>query len=176
MKKVIIASLNPAKINAVKSAFEQAFPEGAFTFEGVSVASEVADQPMTDSETKLGAINRVRNAKQANSSADFYVGLEAGFENNCTFAWMIIENQANEEALIRGESRSSSLMLPPEVIKQLHAGKELGDVMDAVFGTNNIKQKGGPIGLLTQNQLTRSSVYQQALILALIPFTNIELF
>lgn len=44
--------------------------------------------------------------------------------------------------------------------------------MDEVFATENIKQKGGAISLLTQNQLTRSSVYQQALILALIPFTN----
>ncbi len=176
MKTVIVASLNPAKINAVQSAFEQAFPKQEFTFEGISVASEVADQPMTDSETKLGALNRVRNAKQLTPKADFYVGLEAGFENNCTFAWMIIENQANDQPQVRGESRSSSLMLPPKVIEQLHAGEELGDVMDVVFGTNNIKQKGGAIGLLTKNKLTRSSVYQQALILALIPFTNIELF
>ncbi|MFA0544165.1 DUF84 family protein, partial [Vibrio sp. 10N.222.52.B7] len=46
------------------------------------------------------------------------------------------------------------------------------DVMDEVFGTDNIKQKGGAIGLLTHNQLSRSSVYSQALILALIPFVN----
>ncbi|MCA2492904.1 DUF84 family protein, partial [Vibrio sp. 2175-1] len=38
------------------------------------------------------------------------------------------------------------------------------------------KQKGGAISLLTQNQLTRSSVYHQALILALIPFTNPDHF
>lgn len=176
MKTVIIASLNPAKINAVKNAFEQVFSEDEFTFEGVSVASEVAEQPMTDSETKLGALNRVRNAKHVKPQADFYVGLEAGFESNCTFAWMIIESQDSNQPLKRGESRSSSLMLPPKVIEQLHAGYELGDVMDSVFGTENIKQKGGAIGLLTQNQLTRSSVYQQALILALIPFTNVGLF
>ena len=52
----------------------------------------------------------------------------------------------------------------------------LGDVMDEVFGTDNIKQKGGAIGLLTHNQLSRSSVYYQALILALIPFVNPEHF
>ncbi|GAK85080.1 inosine/xanthosine triphosphatase; hypothetical cytoplasmic protein in cluster with NspS [Vibrio ponticus] len=44
--------------------------------------------------------------------------------------------------------------------------------MDQEFATTNIKQKGGAIGLLTHDQLTRSSVYHQALILALIPFTN----
>lgn len=171
MKNVIVASLNPAKIKAVQSAFEQAFPDQAFTFNGVSVDSEVAAQPLSDHETKLGALNRVRNAKYHHPDGHFYVGLEAGIEQHFTFAWMVIEDAAT-----RGESRSSSLMLPPKVLAQLNTGQELGDVMDTTFGTQNIKQKGGAIGLLTQNQLTRSSVYHQALILALIPFTNPELF
>lgn len=170
-KKVIVASLNPAKIKAVESAFTAAFSEQEFEFIGVSVASEVPDQPMTNDETLLGARNRVRNAKAEISDADFYVGLEAGIEGSVTFAWMVIESHTH-----RGESRSASLMLPPMVIEKLADANELGDVMDEVFATENIKQKGGAIGLLTQNQLTRSSVYHQALILALIPFTNPEHF
>ncbi|WP_047045651.1 inosine/xanthosine triphosphatase [Vibrio mexicanus] len=166
-KRVIIASLNPAKINAVKSAFQSVFPGQVFSFEGVSVPSGVADQPMTNDETYQGALNRVRNAKQNEPTADYYVGLEAGIEENVTFAWMVIESETH-----RGQSRSASLMLPPQVIKKLAHANELGDVMDEVFGTDNIKQKGGAISLLTQNQLTRSSVYHQALILALIPFSN----
>ena len=75
MKNVIIASLNPAKINAVKSAFELHFPIKLST-SGISVPSEVADQPMTNEETKAGALNRVRNAKQALTDGDFYVGLK----------------------------------------------------------------------------------------------------
>lgn len=171
MKTVIIASLNPAKINAVKSAFEATFPQLEFDFKGVSVASGVADQPMSNEETYQGAVNRVCNATQAIPEGDFYVGLEAGIEGNVTFAWMVIESNGQ-----RGESRSASLMLPPQVIEKLAHANELGDVMDEVFGTDNIKQKGGAIGLLTHNQLTRSSVYHQALILALIPFVNPEHF
>ncbi len=170
-QKVIIASLNPAKINAVKSAFLSAFPSQEFEFSGVSVPSGVADQPMSNEETHLGALNRVKNAKIEIQGADFYIGLEAGIEGNVTFAWMVVESGTH-----RGESRSASLMLPPEVLAQLKHANELGDVMDQVFGTENIKQKGGAISLLTHNQLTRSSVYHQALILALIPFTNPEHF
>ncbi|EGR1566354.1 non-canonical purine NTP phosphatase [Vibrio parahaemolyticus] len=170
-QKVVIASLNPAKINAVKSAFQSAFPQQVFEFVGISVPSEVADQPMTNEDTHRGALNRVKNAKVEMPTADFYVGLEAGIEGNVTFAWMVIESDTH-----RGESRSASLMLPPEVLAQLADANELGDVMDKVFGTENIKQKGGAISLLTQNQLTRSSVYHQALILALIPFTNPDHF
>ncbi|KOO06465.1 inosine/xanthosine triphosphatase [Vibrio hepatarius] len=171
VKKVVVASLNPAKINAVKSAFQSAFPHQAFEFIGMSVESEVDDQPMSNEETRDGALNRVRNAKISQPDADYYVGLEAGIEDNVTFAWMIIESDTH-----RGESRSASLMLPPLVIEKLDHANELGDVMDEVFGTENIKQKGGAISLLTQDLLTRSSVYHQALILALIPFTNPEHF
>ena len=167
MSRVIISSLNPAKISAVQTAFETVFPGKMFEFSGVSVPSEVSDQPMSDRETHLGAINRVRNAKEAQPDADFYVGIEAGIEGKATFAWMVIENSQN-----RGESRSASLELPPLVLAKLANAHELGDVMDALFATENIKQKGGAIGLLTQFQLTRSSVYHQALILALVPFLN----
>ncbi|MCG9598398.1 inosine/xanthosine triphosphatase [Vibrio sp. Isolate25] len=171
VKKVIVASLNPAKINAVKSAFQATFSSQSFEFVGVNVASEVADQPMSNEETHTGALNRVRNAKTTQPDGDYYVGLEAGIEDNITFAWMVIESDTH-----RGESRSASLMLPPVVIEKLAQANELGDVMDEIFGTENIKQKGGAISLLTQDQLTRSSVYHQALILALIPFTNPEHF
>ncbi|PMH39720.1 inosine/xanthosine triphosphatase [Vibrio sp. 10N.286.49.B3] len=171
MKIVVIASLNPAKINAVKSAFQAALPQQIFDFKGISVASGVADQPMSNEETHLGASNRVANARVMHPEADYFVGLEAGIEENITFAWMVIESQNQ-----RGESRSASLMLPPLVIEKLKTAHELGDVMDELFGTDNVKQKGGAIGLLTQDLLSRSAVYHQALILALIPFINPEHF
>ena len=167
MSQVIISSLNPAKINAVKSAFEAVFPEQSFEFVGVAVSSDVPDQPIGDEETHLGAVNRVKNAKAHTPGADYYVGLEAGIAGNRTFAWMVIESMTR-----RGESRSASLELPPAVIEKLSHSHELGHVMDELFNTDNIKQKGGAIGLLTQFQLTRSSVYHQALILALVPFIN----
>ena len=171
VKKVIVASLNPAKISAVESAFNAVFSEQEFKFIGTHVSSGVADQPMSNDDTYQGAINRVANAKSSVTDGDFYVGLEAGIEHGATFAWMVIESKHQ-----RGQSRSASLMLPPIVLEKLSQANELGDVMDEVFATENIKQKGGAIGLLTNNLLTRSRVYHQALILALIPFTNPEHF
>ena len=55
MKKVIIASKNPVKINATKKAFEEVFNEH-FEFEGVSADSSVSDQPMSNKETLQGAL------------------------------------------------------------------------------------------------------------------------
>lgn len=166
---VKVASANPAKIKAVASAFAEVFPDQAMDVQGIAVVSGVAAQPMTSDETLSGAINRV--AALANVEADYRVAIEAGLDGDFTFAWMVIEHQGKT-----GKARSASLMLPPAALLQLQQGKELGDVMDEMFQQHNVKQKGGAIALLTQNKLSRSSVYHQALILALIPFLNPDLF
>lgn len=170
MTHVIVTSQNPAKISAVKAAFYDVFPNTDFTFTGVSVPSDVAEQPMTEKETYSGACNRVRHA-QGRYQGDYYVGIEAGLDGQHTFAWMII---AKDDA--HGEARSASLPLPPDALKALHQGEELGDVMDRMFSQQNVKQKGGAIGMLTGHRLTRSSVYHQALIMALIPFMHPHLY
>lgn len=169
MLVIKVASANPAKIKAVTSAFAEAFPAETLDVQGMAVASGVADQPMTSDETLLGAMNRV--AALADTAADYRVAIEAGLDGDFTFAWMVIEHQGKI-----GKARSASLMLPPAALSQLNAGKELGDVMDAMFHQDNVKQKGGAIALLTQHKLSRSSVYHQALILAMIPFLNPDLF
>lgn len=176
MATIIVASTNPAKISAVENAFAEALPHMTFNIEGVSVASEVRDQPMTADETLLGARNRVKNARKLVANADYYVGLEAGIDGSHTFAWMVIESGEHACGALRGEARSASLPLPPAALAQLEQGIELGDVMDTMFNETNIKQKGGAIAMLTNHKLSRSSVYQQALILALIPFLNPALF
>ena len=61
MKKVLIASRNPVKINATKKAFEEVFTD-RFEFEGVSADSLVSDQPMSNDETLKGATNRLQVA------------------------------------------------------------------------------------------------------------------
>ncbi|OOF22251.1 MULTISPECIES: inosine/xanthosine triphosphatase [Salinivibrio] len=170
MSQVIVTSKNPAKIAAVEAAFRDVFPEQPFTFTGVAVPSDVPDQPMTEKETYAGACNRVQHAK-AKYEGDFYVGVEAGLDHQHTFAWMVID-----DGTTRGEARSASLPLPPEALRALHHGEELGDVMDRMFSEQNVKQKGGAIGMLTGHRLTRSSVYHQALILALIPFLHPHLY
>ncbi|MGL5390648.1 MAG: DUF84 family protein, partial [Shewanella sp.] len=55
-------------------------------------------------------------------------------------------------------------------------GEELGHVMDRLFNTVNIKQKGGAIGLLTHGHATRESIYTQAMILAMAPLLNPQFY
>ena len=77
MKKVVIASKNPVKINATKKAFERVF-NNQFEFEGFSADSLVSDQPMNNLETLTGAMNRLKNIKHL--KADYFVSIEGGVD------------------------------------------------------------------------------------------------
>ncbi|MFC0139691.1 inosine/xanthosine triphosphatase [Erwinia mallotivora] len=167
MYHVVAATSNPAKINAISQAFSDIFGEGSCHIEGVVVDSGVALQPLSNTETRTGARQRVMNARQVRPEADFWVAIEAGIEEDTAFAWVVVENHR-----LRGESRSASFTLPAAVMKGIRAGRELGDEMARLTGIENIKQQGGAIGIFTAGKLTRTSVYHQALILALCPFHN----
>jgi len=167
MYHVVAATTNPAKIMAISLAFEDIFGADSFRIEGVDVDSGVPAQPIGSIETRTGARHRVISARQVRPEADFWVGVEAGIEDNMTFAWMVIENMHQ-----RGESRSASLMLPEIILQEINQGSELGDEMDKLTGISEVKRKGGAIGIFSAGKLSRTSVYHQALILALAPFHN----
>ncbi len=174
MKKVIICSKNPVKIKASQEAFLAMFSDTDFSFKGVSVLSLVSDQPINQKETYQGALNRVNNASKK-EKADFYVGIEGGMEIigdelEC-FAWVVISD--NKKI---GKARTGSFFLPKELADLVKQGHELGKATDIFFNTENAKHKGGAVGFLTGNALTRASFYKPAIIMALIPFKNNNLY
>ncbi len=176
MKKVVVASKNPVKLNATQAAFEKMFPDETFTIDGVSVSSDVSDQPSTDEETYKGALNRSINAQKAMPEADFWVGIEGGIEakdaDTESFTWVIALSKED----VRGKGRTSTFFLPPQVAELIKQGKELGEADDIVFGKTNSKQANGAVGLLTHDVVTRAGYYETAIIFALIPFKNPELY
>jgi inosine/xanthosine triphosphatase len=172
---VIAASRNPVKIQAVQEAFTQAFPQATIRVEGIAAPSGVSDQPMSDAETLRGARNRVAYAKTQHPEADFWVGVEGGVQpadNRLdAFGWMVVQNAQQE-----GYARSASFFLPPAATRAIREGGELGPVMDELFDEQNVKHKGGAVGLLTNGLVSRQALYVQPLILALIPFLQKPLF
>lgn len=181
MASVIIASKNSVKIAAVKAAFTRVFSDQIFDFQGVSVPSGVADQPMTSDETYLGAVNRARNAQENMPSAEYWVGIEGGVElqdqsdqsdpSLLCFAWIVIVSKDHMT-----KAQTSVFELPTKVSKLVQGGMELGAADDLVFGKSNSKQETGAVGLLTKDLITRTSYYTEATILALIPFMNTEYY
>lgn len=176
MKKVYIGSKNPVKLACTKIGFESAFGENAtFEFIGKSVPSDVSDQPMTNEETLTGALNRAMYLKAKYADGDFFVGLEGGIQKMGTemeaFAWVVIENNG-----AIGKARTSTFQLPPQIVDLINLGVELGHADDLVFKRKNSKQGNGAVGILTNNIIDRVEYYRHAVVLALIPFINPELY
>lgn len=176
--RILVGSTNPVKRAAAVAAFSKAYANHNIECEVISVPSGVADQPMNEDDTKLGAQNRTLQCAKADHEQhfDFYVAMEGGVENfsegPATFAYVAIRDQNGHMST----GRSSNLPLPTFVYKRLVQGEELAHVIDDVFNEHNIRQKGGAIGVLTNHLETRESVYTQALILALAPFMYAELY
>ncbi|MBB3697999.1 inosine/xanthosine triphosphatase [Flammeovirga yaeyamensis] len=176
-KKIVVASKNPVKINASLEGMQKILPKIDFEVEGIDVPSGVSDQPMSTEETWQGALNRATNAKAKAPDADYWVGMEGGIDKDdegkmFAFAWMCVIDKDNDI----GKGMTGVFYLPPKVQQLVEEGIELGYANDKVFNEHGSKQKGGAVGSLTFGAVGRTEYYVQALVLAMIPLINKEMY
>lgn len=175
MKRVYVASINPVKLTAAKHGFKLMFPNEDFEILSLKNQVIIASQPMTEEETLQGALRRAKNIRDLAPDGDYWVGIEGGCEDKpggmTAFAWVVALNSSR-----CGRGRSGEFLLPEKVAALVRQGVELGEADDQVFSRNNSKQGNGAIGLLTDNAIDREGLYVPAVIFALIPFKNPELY
>ncbi len=166
MKKVIIASENPVKVNVAKQAFSKVFPNEEFEFIAMKSESGVPDQPM-DEETKQGAINRLNFIKTNYPEADFWISQEGGTIREGDYlynrAWIAICGTSGYVA----KSSTALFQLPTKIVEYINEGMELGDANDKFFSSVNSKHGIGAIGYLTDGLIDRENYYLPAAIIAL---------
>ncbi len=166
MKKVIVASTNPVKIEVARRAFAAVYPEEEFDVQGVKSDSGVPDQPMDD-ETRQGALNRLAAIRQSHSDADYWSAQEGGLFRDgkqlAERAWLAM---ADKEGSIT-EASTASFHIPREISQLVESGLELGEAADRFFGTTNSKQSTGFVGQLTDGVIDRAQYYLPAAIIAL---------
>ena len=174
-RRIVVASENPVKRRAVEQAFAALFPEARSDVVSVSVDSGVADQPVGDAETRRGAENRARNARRQLPEAEYWFGIEGGVADRpsglTAFAWVVALG-----ADATGRGRTAEFVLPERIATLVRGGMELGEADDKVFGRSDSKRKDGAIGLLTGGVLDRAGLYEQAVIMAMLPFRNPDLY
>jgi|SRR5690606_12483890 len=172
---VLVGSKNPVKIAATEDAFTRAFNK-SFLVEGINASSGVSEQPKSDQETLLGARNRAHNSQVVFPEANYWVGIEGGLDVDeqgmFAFAWIFILDKKGRTS----QSKTGTFYLPKAVVDLVNEGMELGKADDLVFARENSKHQGGSVGILTHGIVERNEYYRQAIILALIPFLNEELF
>lgn len=178
MEEAVIAvgSKNPVKIAAALKAFQSMFPDQVFKIIGYDTDSGVSAQPMSDDETLQGAKNRAASALKADDSAVYGVGMEGGFqeltEGWFDAHWVVILERSGKQ----GIGQSIRIPIPDSFMPDIHAGKELGQVIDEYFGEVNAKQGKGYVGLVTNNVIDREKMVRDAVVAALIAIANPTVF
>ena len=188
--KVFVGSLNPVKISAVEEIFLEFFPHTPFTLQGISVPSEVPDQPIGLDIVVLGAVNRAKNAKasapsQSNASSHqnqeeiYYVGIEAGFiavphslSGYLDYQFCAILDEEGHLAIGSG----SGCEFPPKIIQALTRERdsniELKTIMAELSGDPAINQKDGAVGYYSGGKITRKQITKEGVRMALLPLLN----
>jgi len=173
---VAVGSTNPVKIEAVKTCFNNFFDNVSID----AVEVETKPQPIGIDETIRGAVKRGLEALKK-TGADLGVGIEAGLiklEHTITgyinqHMCAIIDKQGHITIGL-----SMGFEFPPEVVEKILSGeaKEAEEAMEEISGIKGIGSKTGAIGYLTKEKITRKDLCIQAIISALIPRINPQLY
>ena len=170
--KILIGTKNPGKIEGAREAFEKYFDN--VEIEGISVNSEVGDQPI-NKEILKGAKNRVKNlkkyAKENQIKADFYISSEAGITNSLG-EWIDINCAVIEDSKgFQSVGTSQGFPIPEKYIEEIKE-TELGKVMDKIFNGKELSKGKGGISYLTKDEVSRIDLTKNAFIMALTKHIN----
>lgn len=176
MKKVVIGSKNPVKMEVAKQAFEQVFPNEKFEFFSCNASSNVSTQPKSDEETLRGAYNRIEDCKKKFPDVDFWVSQEGGVIDDVAHMFESSHVVIVSRDGTVGRAKAASFEIPKLIAENIRAGMELGPAADRLFGVSNSKQRGSIVGLLTDNLIDRTSTYLQSAIFALLRHKHPDLY
>lgn len=174
--KILIGTKNPGKIEGARQAFEKYFTD--IEIEGISVESEVGDQPIND-KIFQGAKNRVKNlkkyAKENNIEAYFFIASEAGI-TDLLGDWIDINAVVIEDSKgFQSIGTSQGFPIPEKYIKEIKE-TELGKVMDRVLQGKELSKGKGGISILTKDEISRIDLTKNAFIMALTSHINGEIW
>lgn len=149
---MVLGSKNKAKVKAVESCF----PKNKILT--VNVESGVADQPLSDEETRNGAINRAISAQKLRKQA-IGIGLEGGvmFIDSepflCNWGAMVTVNGDLYTAA------GARISLPKQFSQKLNDGHELSNIMDEYVNKKDIRNHEGAIGIFTNGEILRNDMF-----------------
>lgn len=175
--RIAVGSTNPTKVRAVENVMKRIY--GDVEVLGVGVESGVPDQPVGIEEIVRGAVNRAKRALEK-TGADLGVGIEAGIypfpETLTGYLDVQVCAVASPDGVVT-VGHGPGFEYPPVVIRKiLGEGVEAGIAMGELVNDPELKKKTGAIGVLSKGLLTRTELNEIAVLMAMIPRLNPELF
>jgi inosine/xanthosine triphosphatase len=173
--EILIGSDNPVKMQAVRGAFARAFPDNTLKVTGHAVRSDVPPQPIGFDQLVAGAQARALGVLRCTDSLPserFGVGIEAGLvavPGTVTgyFDYQIAAVADQNRRITLGSG--PGFEYPPQVIREVLGGREVGEVVGDLCQNANQKREAGAIGWLSSGLLDRAAVLELAVLLALMP-------
>jgi inosine/xanthosine triphosphatase len=153
MKSITIGSKNFAKVEAVKKVFI------GFEVIGLSVPSEVSEQPFSDEETMKGALNRANHAMKAGAT-DIGIGLEGGVMELSSGLYLCNWGALVDKSGFSTVAGGARIKLPDEIADELRNGRELGPVMDDYAKKRDVRKLEGAVGILTNEKVNRLEMFE----------------
>ncbi len=185
---VALGSARPAKIMALRAAcarVAEADPRWRHAeLVARPVETGVARMPLSDMQLMRGARNRAEAVRELLAGegrrADFYVGLEGGF-HSITFDGerrTFLHGCAYATDGARGYfGHAPAVTVPAPIVARVEGtGRELGEVIDEVAGSSDVRSREGAWGVLSRGLLTRAMSFETALVAAFAPFYNARLY
>lgn len=152
--KIGIGSANPAKIKAADP-FLHYFKEAELAV--FSSHSLVSAQPLSDEETKTGAINRAKDCVEQGAAVG--LGFEGGVMEMEDGMYLSNWGAAADEKGNVLTAAGARILLPSAIVDGLRQGKELGQLMGEWTNDPEIRKKDGAIGVFTSGLLSRSEMF-----------------
>jgi len=171
---IAISSSSESKVNATKLAFEK-YPEIFGTLDYLILPKQKNDffglplLPMSTSETIHGAKTKAEMTfnffAQKELKPNYSVGIEAGcVEIDGTYYMTAVATIFNGKVHKLGFA--PGFAMPEKAMQRIKAGEECHTLTD-VFGITEYKDSDGIIGPLTKGKVTRTTLNEQAVIMAL---------
>ncbi|WP_301109418.1 DUF84 family protein [Sporosarcina sp.] len=169
--KFILGSENQAKLRAVSRIVKQHLVGSEIS--SVSVQSGVSAQPMSDLETRQGAINRAMAVCALREDA-YGIGLEGGVR--------MIEGTmylCNWGALTTPDGKTftaagAQIPIPEALAAEIRKGIELGDAVDQYFKKQDIRMSEGAMGMLTAQAVPRDVLFEHIMQLLIGQFLYVQ--
>ncbi|MEM1628291.1 MAG: inosine/xanthosine triphosphatase [Desulfurococcaceae archaeon] len=171
---VCIGSSNPAKIKGVVNAFNLYFK--VKKIKPYKVETGLPPQPIGLDTIIKGA--QLRALKAFDHECDYSVGIEAGFHIIGEDIFDITASYIISKDGLESMGFSPSFPIPRKFYKliEMREFKELEEIVDHVFGTKDIGEKGGFISILTMNVIDRAELSKLATLMALVKTLNKDLY
>ena len=169
--KIFVGSTNPVKINAVINAASETWPE--IIVKGVEVVSGIAEQPLSDAETREGAVTRASESLKlglinlrpsptltpAQNTEYLGVGLEGGVFEREGELWSTVWVAVIDSAGSLFTANGARFKVPEPIAKLIRTGEEMGPAVAKLVGEADVRSKQGMIGIITKNFVDRTEEY-----------------